>query len=279
MAKFSVLKCNKLFIGQSGGYATQRLSSDDLTAGAGGTAGTFISEPATDGKGRLIFKAVDNDGSTDVTVSNAAMGQASVISIPDPGAATADFVLATAAKNDGTVVTSTNAELNILDGATVTVAELNQLDATSKIVSAAGATLTVTQALHANRIIALDQTAGCVLTMPEATGTGDVYTFMVTVAATSNVYKIIAVDTTNTDLCGYVQMYDADTVEVFEVYPAIQTDGFDYVALNRTTTGGMPGGIGLDRLVFTDIKTDVWHVSGELYIAAGTNAATPFATT
>ena len=105
MAYFSKLRCNKLYVGQSAGFATQKLSADGFTAGASGTAGTFISYPTTASKGTLILAAVDNDGATNVTISNAAMGQASVVSIPDPGAATADFVLATAGKNDGTVVT------------------------------------------------------------------------------------------------------------------------------------------------------------------------------
>ena len=277
--KVNKLKCDYLYVGRDATFATRKLSADDITAGSAGTAGTFISEPATDAKGRLILKAVDNTGNNDVTISNAAVEQTCVISIPDPGAATADFLLTTAAKNDKSVVTSTAAELNILDGVTSTAAELNQLDATGKGVSAGGSTLAVTQALHANRTIELDQTAGCVCTLPEATGTQDVYTFMVTIAATSNAYKIIAVDTTNTDLVGWVNMHDADTAEVWEVYASIQSDGNDYVQLNRTTTGGMPDGIGFDRLVFTDIKTDVWHVRGELYIAAGTDAATPFAST
>jgi hypothetical protein len=57
------------------------------------------------------------------------MGQATVVSIPDPGAATAN-VLLTDQANDGAVVTATAAELSILAGATLAVAELNQLDGT-----------------------------------------------------------------------------------------------------------------------------------------------------
>jgi hypothetical protein len=65
-------------------------------------------------KGELIVKATDNDGDTVTTLTNAAMGQATVISLPDPGAATAN-VLLTDAANDGVVVTSTAAEINNLD--------------------------------------------------------------------------------------------------------------------------------------------------------------------
>ncbi|HEY2811757.1 MAG TPA: hypothetical protein VGJ00_10275 [Rhabdochlamydiaceae bacterium] len=71
----------------------------NISAGlaAGGTAGTLASFPATGSKGSLILAAVANTGNTNTTISNAAMGQASVISIPDPAGATADFVIAPAA--------------------------------------------------------------------------------------------------------------------------------------------------------------------------------------
>ncbi len=62
-------------------------------AGASGTAGSFKSFPATGSKGSLAVVAVANTGDTITTISNAAMAQASVISIPDPGAATDTFVL------------------------------------------------------------------------------------------------------------------------------------------------------------------------------------------
>lgn len=90
------------------------LAYTNIDAGASGTAGSVDVFPATASKGKLILAAVNNDGDTNVTISNAAMGQASVISIPDPGAATANFVL-TSAANDGVVVTATSAELNYND--------------------------------------------------------------------------------------------------------------------------------------------------------------------
>ena len=65
----------------------------NIQAGLSGTSGELISFPAAANKGSLIVAAVANTGNTNTTVSNAAMGQASVISIPDPGASTANFVL------------------------------------------------------------------------------------------------------------------------------------------------------------------------------------------
>ena len=70
-----------------------------LQAGFSGTAGVVTSYPATASKGTLVLAAVNNTGNTATTISNAAMGQASVVSIPDPGSATANFIIS---KSSGT---------------------------------------------------------------------------------------------------------------------------------------------------------------------------------
>lgn len=77
----------------------------DLIAGISGAAGTVSSFPATAAKGSLKLAAVDNTGDTLTTISNAAMGQASVISIPDPGAATANFILSESSASSQTIAT------------------------------------------------------------------------------------------------------------------------------------------------------------------------------
>ena len=73
------------------------INAGNIQAGLSGTAGTFASFPATSAKGSLILAAVANTGNTSTTISNAAMGQASVVSIPDPATATANFAVAPAA--------------------------------------------------------------------------------------------------------------------------------------------------------------------------------------
>lgn len=80
------------------------INAGSIQAGLSGTAGTFISFPTTATRGSLILAAVANTGNTNTTISNVAMGQASVISIPDPGTATADFMLAPAALVSGNLV-------------------------------------------------------------------------------------------------------------------------------------------------------------------------------
>jgi hypothetical protein len=69
----------------------------NIAAGQSGTAGTVSSFPGTASKGSLIWSATANTGNTNTTVTNAAMGQASVLTIPDPAGATANIVVAPAA--------------------------------------------------------------------------------------------------------------------------------------------------------------------------------------
>lgn len=73
------------------------INPGNIQAGLSGTAGTLASFPATPLSGSLKVAAVANAGNTDVTISNAAHGQATVISIPDGGQATTEFIIADSA--------------------------------------------------------------------------------------------------------------------------------------------------------------------------------------
>jgi hypothetical protein len=79
------------------------ISGGNIQAGLSGTAGTLASFPGTASKGSLVLAAVANTGNTNTTISNAAMGQASVVSIPDPGASTANFLLSAIASGPQTM--------------------------------------------------------------------------------------------------------------------------------------------------------------------------------
>lgn len=70
-----------------------------ITSGSSGDAGSFISFPATAANGTFIFEALNAGGAFNTTLRNSVMGQSSVISIPDPGAATANVLLDTGAAN------------------------------------------------------------------------------------------------------------------------------------------------------------------------------------
>ena len=65
----------------------------NIQAGLSGTAGTLASFPGVAAKGSLVIAAVANTGNTLTTISNDAMGQASVINIPDPANAIGQLLI------------------------------------------------------------------------------------------------------------------------------------------------------------------------------------------
>ncbi len=75
--------------------AANIINAGNIQAGLSGTAGTLISFPATAANGSLIISALNAGGAFNTTIRNSVMGQSSVVSIPDPGAATATFLLST----------------------------------------------------------------------------------------------------------------------------------------------------------------------------------------
>lgn len=77
--------------------AATAINGGNIQAGLSGTAGYFASFPGTASKGSLRLTAVANTGDTVTDISNAAMGQASTLSIPDPGASTANFIISKSA--------------------------------------------------------------------------------------------------------------------------------------------------------------------------------------
>ncbi len=86
-------------------------STGDITSGSSGDAGTFISFPATAANGTLIFKAVNAGGAFDTTVSNAgSVLQTQVISIPDSGASTANFIVSKSAADQHITVSGLQAD-------------------------------------------------------------------------------------------------------------------------------------------------------------------------
>lgn len=221
-----------------------------------------LNAPTTQ-KGSFGLLAADNDAAYESVLTNAAMGQSSVISIPDPGAATAN-VLLTSAANDGVVAASTAAEID------------RMCDSSAKIVTTT-ADDALTQAEHANRILIVNKADGCALTLPEATGTGDIYTIVYGTVLSSNTHTITTADTTNADLVGHVLAIDLDAATTGVWYQSVQGTGNDVITLDMTTQGGVNPYA--DYYILTDIATDVWKVEGKFLVPAGSNPATPFSST
>lgn len=156
-----------------------------------------------------------------------------------------------------------------------TPAEINRIcDATGKIVSVTGATQALTQAAHANRIVLANRAGGIAFTLPEATGTGDVYTIILGTAMSSGSLTIVTADTTNADYVGQVTAVDLDSATTPVVYQSLQATGNDTITMNRTTQGGV--NVYVDWYRLTDVATDVWLVEGQFLVPTGSNPVTPF---
>ena len=154
-----------------------------------------------------------------------------------------------------------------------TVAEINAVaDVSARVVSAAGPTLAVTAALHGGRIIAFDQTGGTAATLPAATGTGNVYHFVVKVKNTSSANTIVVADSTDLFQGQVINTDDDATTPVS--YTANAAGDVDTISLNGTTTGGQIG----DWVEVVDIATNVYAVRGFVVCPAGSNVATPLLT-
>lgn len=116
------------------------VTAGNVTAGSSGHAGTVTSFPTTASNGSFIWAAVGNSGGFAATVSpKSTLGQATVYTIPDPGAATANFLLD--AGTNASITATTGTFTNLKYGATP-VAQVDPGSCT--ITAAAGASNTCT---------------------------------------------------------------------------------------------------------------------------------------
>jgi hypothetical protein len=153
---------------------------------------------------------------------------------------------------------------------TATAIEINAKCDRSAQVVALAATTAITQALHEGRVLIVTGTAAAAYTLPEATGSGDRYKFIMNQVNTNGT-TFVAADTTNTSYHGSINLLDVDAASQ-TAYFTVTAGGTDTVTFNGTTTGGQIG----DILEFVDIGTDRWSVFGQARVPAGSNPATPF---
>jgi hypothetical protein len=97
--------------------------------------------------------------------------------------------------------------------------------------------------------------AALTFTLPDATGSGNRFEFVVSVVNTSN--YIIA--TAASDKISGSLIVDGD--EANDVATSFSANAADTITLNGTTTGGVSIG---DRIVLLDIAANVWAVSGQV---------------
>ena len=172
----------------------------------------------------------------------------------------------------GVVTGATSITSTALVGTTLSVSGLTNLTGSfSQAIHTFVATDAITQSEHAGRILLLGEVGGnadVVLTLPDATGTGNVYEFIVSVTMASNTYKIACPDADNT-ITGTMQYLDLDGTAVSALATAATSDT---ITLNGGTQGGQVG----DTLKLIDIAANKWMVQGQMRVPAGANPATPF---
>lgn len=136
-------------------------------------------------------------------------------------------------------------------------------------VNATASTLTVTKALHANKVVTLNRAAGIAVILPAATGSGDVYKFVVGTTFTGAATIKVTGDDTMTGTAVLFQD-GGDTVVGFAT--AADSDTIDLLG-TANSTGGIKGEV-IDLI---DIAADLWSV--RIVSDAGGTEATPFSAT
>jgi len=128
------------------------------------------------------------------------------------------------------------------------------------------ADVTLTSASHAGRTMLLDVASGATVTLPAASGTGNIYKFFVKTTVTSNDY-IIQVASADDTMAGVAIVANdgGATASIFETVAASDT-----ITLDGSTTGGILGG----QVEIQDVASGVFSVV--VRGAATGTEATPF---
>lgn len=137
-------------------------------------------------------------------------------------------------------------------------------------IAAGGDTLAVTEALHAGGVIAFGKTTGTICTLPAATGTGNIYRFVIATAATSNANIIKVANATDVMDGSICVQQDTDADGTSKVYRADAGDDTMNFA-GAAGTGGIVGGY----IECVDYASGFW--SCRAFIQSGGGAeVTPF---
>jgi hypothetical protein len=160
--------------GTLGEDAATAINGGNIQAGLSGTAGTIASYPATAARGSLILAAVANTGNTATTISNVAMGQASVISIPDPVAATADFLLAPAALVNNNLIKA-NGTTGLVADAGIVATNVMQVNAVNTMSGVGQIILVKVNGTEAGNAVTASGNSGVITTSALTTAGGANY--------------------------------------------------------------------------------------------------------
>lgn len=126
------------------------------------------------------------------------------------------------------------------------------------------ATVTINADAHVGMPVVLNRAAGCVATLPAATGSGNTYNFIGAIDATGDQKVQVA---NSSDTMAGVAYLGNDSAGASCFYTAAASDT---ITLDGSTTGGLKGW----RVTCTDMAANTWAVM-VMSEASGTEA-TPF---
>ena len=124
--------------------------------------------------------------------------------------------------------------------------------------------LTLTEVDHAGRIVTANHATGFAITLPEATGTGNVYTIFYGTTVASGSATIVA-PSSATSFLGAVGL-STDIAGVTIICNAAD----DTITMSGSTTGGVKG----THFVFTDVASGIFMISG--FMCSTGSEADPF---
>jgi len=139
----------------------------------------------------------------------------------------------------------------------------------TQAVDVTSATVTLDASTHSGKVVTLNRAAGIAVTLPAATGSGNIYRLYIGTAVTSNSTTIKVANSSDT-MVGFVLSTLAAGGTTFGE-SAGGTD--DTITMNGSTTGGLVG----SYIELVDWQTNVWQVTGWL-AGSGTLASTLSAT-
>lgn len=171
-----------------------------IGAGFSGQVGALFSYPATASTGKLAVAAASSAGDYQVTITNNSFGQSSSIFIPDPVAATADFVLAPSALVSGNLVQASGTAGLVVDS-TIATANLMKLNTTNAMTSTGSITMTKVNGTESGNAVTASGVAGVITTSSLSTAGGGSYAITWTntkITATSVVLLSISGGTNTT---------------------------------------------------------------------------------
>jgi hypothetical protein len=179
--------------------AATATNNGNIQAGVSGTAGTLASFPATGAKGSLVVAAVANSGNTTTTISNAAMGQATVISIPDPGGSTGNFLVAPLALVNNNIVQADGTGGLITDAGIATAAVMSKT-AVNTLTGSGQIILAKANGTEAANAVTASGNAGVITTSSLTTAAGSAYaiTWTNTLITATSVISLTLMGGTNT---------------------------------------------------------------------------------